>query len=317
MKLTLAQPNHAAALARFLQTVHGAGFPHAELLDPAVLQQRLRERELTMVVAINDDGVLGCGLAFPQEHNQTIELGTLSVGAVPQRTQVGKAIFEALRRYGLKEYGVAYFRARTEAAFRRGRDIGATCWGFWPQPQAQSLEDSELIMGFFNTDHQVRRVEPPTNALVSADFARRIVESLHGAEDGVLYPKTFPVGRPRGTGTPVISGNIWPTFHSRENYLTIESSAGPYPMEILREFIGKVRTKGVRDIRLVLSVNHDQAFVDLLEFGFVATAYLPGWFLRGNNRFDCVQLVSGLPRRRGDGFMGRVVERVLRQLEVK
>lgn len=316
MKLTLAQPNHAGALARFLQTVHGQGWPHGELRDPGLLRRRLQEREVAVVVALNEDGILGCGLAFPQEHNQAIELGTLSVGPVPERTQVGKTIFEALRRYGLKEYGLAYFRARTEAAFRRGREIGATCWGFWPQPRAQSLADSELIMGFVNTDHQLRRVEPPANAIVASPFARRIVESLGGAEEGVLYPKNFPVGRPRGTGTPVISGNVWPTFHSRENYLTIESSAGPYPMEILREFIGKVRKKGVRDVRLVLPVNHDQAFVDLLEFGFTTTAYLPGWFLRGNNRFDCVQLVSGLPRRSGDGFMGRAVQRIQEQLEV-
>ena len=67
-------------------------------------------------------------------------------------------------------------------------------------------------------------------------------------------------------------------------------------MEIIREFVGKVRKKGVTDIRLALPVNHEDALEDLIDFGFQACAYLPGWYLRGPHRFDCLELAAGLPR---------------------
>jgi hypothetical protein len=168
-------------------------------------------------------------------------------------------------------------------------------------------------MGFFNPDHSYRRVEPPSTAITESEFARRIVRSLPNAEHGVNYPKNFPVGQPQGTGTPVISGNVWPSYQKREKILTIENSAGPYPMEILREFVGKVRKKGISDIRMNMPVNQDEAYRSLRDFGFTPVAYLPGWYLRGNYRFDCVQLIAGIsrPSRGSSDFMERAVSKVI------
>jgi hypothetical protein len=118
---------------------------------------------------------------------------------------------------------------------------------------------------------------------------------------------------------PVISGRVWPTYHSKGNYVSIESSAGRYPIEIIREFTSKVRQKGVSDIRLTLPVNQEQAFIDLLDFGFQPVAYLPGWYLRGSHRFDCVQLVAGLPRapRGASSFMERAAAKIMDGLAVE
>ena len=83
-------------------------------------------------------------------------------------------------------------------------------------------------------------------------------------------------------------------------------------MEIIREFVGKVRKKGVSDIRMALPVNHESALTELLGFGFQPCAYLPGWYLRGPHRFDCLEMVSGLPRipRAADTFMQRAVKKI-------
>lgn len=313
MKLILARPDHAEHVARFYQSIHGDEFPHPEMFEANTVANLLRDEELTVLVASNGKRIIGCGLGFPQIWNQVLEIGALSVDEVPERTRVAKALFEALRRFGLKQFGVAFFRARSEAAFRRGREIGAVCWGVRPAPGAEDVEDCELLMGFYEHDAALPRIAPPPNVITEMPFARRIVESMTSQEVDIPYPKNFPVGAPRGTGTPVISGRIWPTYHSAGNYVTIESSAGPYPVEIIREFVGKVRQKGVTDIRLALPVNHDQAFVDLVDFGFTAVAYLPGWHLRGTHRFDCVELVSGMPRvpRRPDTFMSRAVAKIV------
>jgi hypothetical protein len=174
-------------------------------------------------------------------------------------------------------------------------------------------------MGFYDQEQAVPRISPPRNQITGLAFSKRMIESLPGQETDIPYPKQYPVGAPRGTGTPVISGRIWPTYHSAGNYITIESSAGPYPIETIREFVGKVRQKGVVDIRLALPVNHEQAFVDLLDFGFRAVAYLPGWHMRGTHRFDCIELVSGLPRppRSPDTFMERAVAKLLADLSLE
>lgn len=312
MKLTLARADHADHIARFYQGVHGDEFPHPEMFSASTVEQLIRDDELSVVAASDGRRILGAGLGFPQTWNQVLEIGALSVDEVPDRTEIAKALFEALRRYGLKQYGICYFRARSEAAFRRGVEIGATCWGFRSTPGAQSVEEFELLMGFYDEKGAIPRIAPPRNLVTTLPFSRRIIDTLPVHMSDIPYPKTFPVGAPRGTGTPVISGRIWPTYHSAGNYVTLESSAGPYPVEIIREFVGKVRQKGVADIRLSLPVNQEQAFVDLVDFGFRAVAYLPGWHMRGTHRFDCLEMVSGGPRvpRVRETFMERAVGKI-------
>lgn len=313
MKLTLARPVHAEHIAKFYRSIHGDEFTHPEMFDEDTIAQLLRDEELAVVVAANGRKIVGAGLGFVQTWNQVLEIGALSVDEVPDRTEIGKALFEALRRYGMRQSGVAFFRARSEAAFRRGRDIGAECWGFRPLPGSRDIEEAEIIMGFFEGDGGMTpRIRPPKNAITKSTFAARILAGTEGQKTDVPYPKAYPVGAPRGTGTPVISGRIWPTYHKAGNYMTIESSAGPFPIEIIKEFVGKVRQKGVSDIRLALPVNHDQAFVDLIDFGFTPVAYLPGWHLKGTHRFDCVEMQAGAPRipRYPEGFIAKVAAKV-------
>ncbi|MFU8802315.1 MAG: hypothetical protein ACNA8W_00760 [Bradymonadaceae bacterium] len=296
MKLLLANPDHAQAISDFYRATHGSSFLHQEMFSAATVEQLMRDEELAVVVASHQKQILGCGLGFLRPWNQSLEIGALSVGDIPQRAEVGKALFEAVRRLGLKSYGNVFFRASTESSFKRGRSIGATCWGYRPAPGSETVEDAELILGFYNPVGQNTRAQPPSNSITNLPFAARIVRALEGAEENVPYPKSFPVGCPRGTGAPVISGRIWPTYHSRGNYITIENAAGSAPVEIIKEFTAMVRKKGVRDVRLTLPVNLEQAFIDLVDFGYYPVAYLPGWFLRGANRFDCIELVSGGPR---------------------
>ena len=312
MKLTLARPEHASVISEFYTEVHPEGFDHQEMYSAATVSQLLRDGEIEILVATANRAVIGCGLGLPRPWNQSLEIGALSVKAIPERAKVGKAIFEALRRVGLQKYGLCLFRARSESAFKRGRNVGAMCWGYWPIPGTGSLQNAELLMGMFNEQSDSPRIQPPDNALTRLPFATRVINAYTRAEPGLPYPKNYPVGAPRGTGTPVISGRVWPTYHSRENYLTIESSAGPYPVEIIRAFVDKVRKKGVTDIRLTLPVNQDHVYDALLEAGFRPTAYLPGWFLRGPYRYDCVQMTSGIPApRAGDSdFTTRVVAKI-------
>lgn len=316
MKLTLARPDHAEIISEFYQAVHDRTFPHPEMFKAATVEQLLEDGELAVVLASHERRVIGCGLGFPQAWNQSLEIGALSVDNIPDRGKVGKALFEALRRLGLKQYGLALFRATTEGAFRRSRNVGSVCWGYWPKPGSRDLARAELIMGLLNEESETPRCEPPDNAITQLPFAQRMIKTYTRAERGVPYPTNYPVGAPRGTGTPVIAGRIWPTYHSRGNYITIESSAGPYPAEIIREFVGKVRKKGVSDVRLALPVNHERAFLDLLDFGFKPTAYLPGWFLKGAYRFDCIEMIAGLPRSvDGDSFVERAIAKIAAGLE--
>lgn len=312
MRLTLARPDHAEHIARFYESTHGSEFPHPELFDASTVEQLIRDEEIAVVAATDGRQIVGAAVAFPQSWNQVLEIGAISVGPVQDRTEIAKALFEALRRYGLRTFGIAYFRARSQAAFKRGRDIGAVCWGYRPAPDARTLDDCELMMGFYDEASSIPRVTPPSNAITNLPFARRIIDSIDSQPVEVPYPKAFPVGAPRGTGTPVISGRVWPTYHSAGNYVTLESSAGPYPVEIIREFVGKIRQKGVTDIRLSLPVNHVSAFEDLLDFGFRPVAYLPGWYMRGTHRFDCIELVAGAPRipRNRETFAERAVGKI-------
>ncbi len=316
MKLTLARPDHSETIANFYQKIYPRGFDHPEMLDARLVDGLLADGEIAVVIATHKRSLLGCGLAFISTWNQALEIGPLSVDQIEGRGAVGKALFEAMRRLGLKNYGVCFYRASGEKSFQRGRNLGASCWGYRPAPGSNKLTDAELIMGFPHPGSEQRRVEPPANSLTRTPFAARVIRSFEGAEQGVPHPKSFPVGCPRGTGAPVISGRIWPTYHSRGNYIHIENAAGAYPVEIIKEFTEKVEEKGVRDVRLALPVNQEEAFFDLLDYGFRPVAYLPGWYLRGAHRFDCVQLVRGAPRvpRTPETFIERAVQRAHNEL---
>lgn len=317
MRLILAKPAHAERISDFYRRTQGQAFPHPELLQGATLARLIADDELAVVLATGGRNILGSGLAFIQTWNQSLEIGAITVGAAEDRGAVGSALFEALRRLGLKRYGVTFFRAASSHAFQRGRKLGASCWGYRPAPGSSKIADAELIMGFPNPDSADRRVEPPLNAITRAPFAARLVQSLTGAERGVPYPRGFPVGHPRGTGAPVISGRIWPSYHSRGNYIEIENAAGAHPVAIIQEFAEMVEKKGVTDLRLTLPVNQQEAFFELIRFGFRPVAYLPGWYLRGAHRFDCIQLVRGVPPilQRSQDFIERAVARVDAELK--
>jgi hypothetical protein len=317
MKLTIAQPAHAQVISGFYRKTHDDSFSHPEMFSAETVGQLLRDQEIAIIIASDDSQLLGCAIGLPQHWNTSLEMGAVSVAEIDGRGQVAKALFDALRHLGTKQYGLTTFRARNEGAFRRARELGAMCWGFWPKPGVRGLEGAEMIMGFFDQQGDIRRAAPPDNIITRLPFAQRVLAEYTIFDDEVQYPKNYPVGAPRGTGAMVVSGRIWPSYHSRGNFITIESSAGPYPTEIIREFVEKVRTKGVRDVRMALPVNQEQAFVELLALGFQPTSYLPGWYLRGPNRFDCVELVSGLVQPREDeaDFMIRAIGKIMQGLK--
>lgn len=318
MKLTLARPEHAEQISAFYSRVHDQRFPHQELFSAETVARLVADEELGVVIASHERSILGCGLAFLQPWNQSLEIGALSVDDIENRGAVGKALFEALRRLGLKKYGVVFFRAQNESAFQRGRNMGASCWGYRPAPGSHKIADAELIMGFPNPKPKNPRVAPPVNAITRAPFTSRILRSMEADEHGIPYPKSFPVGCPQGTGAPMISGRVWPTYHSRGNYINIENAAGAYPVEIIKEFTEKVGKKGVRDVRLTLPVNQEDPFFELLSYDFRPVAYLPGWFLRGAHRFDCIQMVYGAPSipHSPENFIERAVARIDSELNV-
>lgn len=313
MKLTIARAEHAEHIADFFLAIQGAGFAQPEMLSAERVAQMLLAQELAVIIASENRRIVGCGTGLPRVWNQSFEIGQLAVDNHPERGAIGKALFEGLRQLGLQHYGLVYFLANTEATMKRARSIGATVWGFRPHPNTRDLDQAELILGFYNTDSPIPRVQPPAGLVTQQPLSLGLINALPNADHHMMYPKTYPVGEPRGAGTSVISGQVWPTFHSRENYLTIEGAAGPYPIEIIREFSEKVRAKGVRDIRLTLPVNHEQAFVDLIDFGFRPVAYLPGWYLRGSHRYDCVQMVAGLPLNSGreHGYIAKTALQII------
>jgi hypothetical protein len=317
MKLTIAQPAHAPVISGFYKKTHDESFSHPEMFSAETVAQLLRDQELALIIASDDSQLLGCAIGLPQHWNTSLEMGAVSVAEVEGRGQIAKALFDALRHLGTKQYGLTTFRARNEAAFRRARELGAMCWGFWPKPGGRSLDGAEMIMGFYDEQGDIRRAEPPDNVITRLPFAQRVLAEYQTVDRNVQFPKNYPVGSPRGTGAVVVSGRIWPSYHSRGNFITIESSAGPYPTEIIREFVEKVRSKGVRDIRMSLPVSQDQAFVELLALGFQPTAYLPGWYLRGPNRFDCVELVAGLSTSSADDqdFLVRAISKIIEGLK--
>lgn len=316
MKLILADAKHAAHIAKFYRQTHDDDFAHHEMFSESAVARMLRDNELATIIASDGKDIIGCGIAFPADWNQSFEIGSLSVDASDRRVQVGRALFEALRRLGAKRYGVTFFRANSEMAFHRARKVGASCWGYRVLPNARTANDSELLMGFFEHNKAAARIHPPDNLITRLPFSTRIVDALVGEQNTVPYPKNYPVGSPRGTGAPMGLGRIWPTFHAESNFVTIESSTGPAPTEIIRSFVTKVRKKGVADVRLFLPVNQVQAYVDLLELGFVATAYLPGWYLRANQRFDCLEMAAGAPRlpRNPETFVERATKKIANDL---
>ncbi len=316
MKLTLAKEHHSPHIATFFRRTHDETFPHPEMFSEQSISRLLRENELSVLIASDGSDILGCGIGFPSDWNLSFEIGSLSVESAEGRGQVGRALFEGLRRLGGKRYGLTFFRANSEMGFKRARNVGASCWGYRILPNARSADDAELLMGFFEHHKESARIHPPDNVITRLPFASRIVDALVGEQNSVPYPKNYPVGAPRGTGAPMDLGRIWPTFHSESNFVSIESSTGPQPIDVIRSFVKKVRGKGVMDIRLFLPVNHVQAYVDLLELGFVSTAYLPGWYLKGNQRFDCLEMVAGAPRipRNPDTFVERATKKINKDL---
>ena len=319
MKLTLAQPKHADHISQFYNRVHDDSFAHPEMFDAQAVGRLLEDGDLAIVVATHGRKVLGCGLAFISPWNESLEIGAISVGDIEGRAEAGKALFEAVRRLGIKNYGVVYFRASGKQGFRRGRKLGASCWGYRPAPGTSRIGDSELIMGFPHPKAAKKRVVPPDNAVTTTVFAARIIDKIEGSQHGVPYPKSFPVGCPRGTGAPVVSGRIWPSYHSEGNYISIENAAGAHPVEIIREFRRKVQQKGVEDIRLSVPVNQQEAITDLVGQGFRPVAYLPGWYLRGAHRFDCLKLVAGAPAvpHSPASFTERAVARIDDELSIQ
>lgn len=314
MPFTLAKPQHASAIVDFYARVHGQSFPHPEVHTEETLRDRLTSGTMAVIIASQNKRVIGCALGWPKLWNESFEMGVISVEERVDRVQVGKKLFDALKHLGTSSYGMATFHVATQASFKRVRNMGAQCWGFWTPPGSHGFTEAQLLMGFVNQKDESMRVFPPSNSLTGQAFASRLIGIYDDPSlQPMPYPKAYPVGAPHGTGAPVLSGTVWPTYDNRTNTMTIESVAGPFPDAMLREFVGKLRKKNVQDVRLNLPVNQVQAYQELLDLGFKPVAYLPGWFLRGPYRYDCIQMVTGLDveTEAKDPFVGNAITKIL------
>lgn len=316
--LTIATPEHVRAITQHFRA-HAPDAP-ASLRDAQKLDELMRFQEIVLLLALDDAGaLLGVGVARPQPWNRALRLSTRACAPGPMAEQIDQALFESLLHMGWAQYGLVFFHVTDEHEFRRATLAGASCWGFVPPPIRRTFEGAELIMGAFNDQLEPERVEAPHNALTTLAFCQKIIQTYKPGKPLAEYPNVFPVGEQRGSGVPVVSGQVWPAFNSRDNTLTIERVAGPYPMDTLRAFIRKINAKGVRDIRLKIPISHEQVFVDLWGMGFRATSYWPGWYIHGTHRYDCVELIAGLPspaRERATTFVERVVHKILDTMQL-
>lgn len=316
--LTFATPDDVRAITQHFRA-HAPEAP-VSLRDEHKLAELMRFQEIVPLLARDAHGaLLGCAMARPQPWNRSLRLATRACAPGPLAEQVDQALFEGLLHLGWEQYGLVFFHVTDEHEFRRATRAGASCWGFLPPPIRRTFEGAALIMGAFNEQVEPDRVEAPLNTLTNLTFCRKIIQTYGRGKPFADYPNVYPVGEQRGTGVPVVAGQVWPTFNSRENTLTIERVAGPYPMDTIRTFIRKLHAKGVRDIRLKIPVSHEQVFVDLWGMGFRATSYWPGWYIHGNYRYDCVELIAGLPspsRERATTFVERVVHKLLDTMQL-
>ena len=182
-----------------------------------------------------------------------------------------------VRDQGLAQgYGVAWGTVRNYPMYKVSLNDGMTFLGYFPGRHRVLRRETHLVCGRLSPQARAARVAPAPNWIYEIPLVQEIIHEMGLNQRVGSYPKDVVTG-PGATGCVNVGFDFQATDSAMEiTYVSEDVEALPEYMQVTL---------------LADKVRHIEFF---LRLGFRMCAFLPGWFTKGERRYDCVLMSNSV-----------------------
>ncbi|MFH1066030.1 MAG: GNAT family N-acetyltransferase, partial [Nanoarchaeota archaeon] len=271
-----AVPEDAGQISMLYTDVWAGKYPISEFADSSSVEKRLAEGKDIWYVACDGGDFVGSGVGVVDKENNSMELGRAVVRKECRERGIAKRIYEQVREDALSGgIDLLWASMRNKATYDISKNDGLTAVGY---SEIYFVNERELqLLGVrLSNSGKEKRIASTTKEIYCLKSVEEIIKKMMLEQKEGEYP-------PEAVASLQFIGrdsDICGFYYGENKAWIISSLFGHSP---LPEYL-----------QATLLIDKTRHIDFLQKLGFSITAFLPGWFLKDNNRYDCVLLTNPL-----------------------
>ncbi len=263
-----ARPGDEKGLKELYDDAYGGGYSLTGFTTHESVRALIEQGSYIWYVALSDGNIVGSTVAVPDDWNRSFEMGRSAVKREYRRLEVAKKTAELARDEAIeRRYDIGWGSLRNTAMLRVSVNDKMTVVGHTSEHSPSGERETHLICERMTEDAKRRRVVPANSYLYDWFVVERIQDQMELENREGEYPPIDVVGK--GANSEI---SVALRMHLEDNSGTVTGIEGSLP----------------EHMKVVLLADRTEDMELLRGYGFRITAFMPGWYLLGRNRYDCV-----------------------------
>lgn len=297
--LKIASPEHAAQIVGLYDTVFRGKYPLKGFLNEQSVAEMIREGNQLWYLALNKERIIGSAVGIIHDWNNSFEIGRTAVMPDYANCKIAKTLCKTITDKGFQSgLEICIGRPRNDAIYKVSQNDGLKIVGFLPGCYEVEYKETYLLGYRLSGIAKEKRIAHQGNQLYCVPPISNLIEilGLENVEGG--YPTEVIVGPQSGQKRTI-------EFKSH----TVGHSITILKMANIERFIKDY-------IQLDVLIDKTEMIDFLKRFGFKMCAFLPAWFEKDEERYDCIRMVnSTIPPIMDGPIVNKILEDLIKEFE--
>lgn len=273
--IRIAKAEDAKGIAELYNKVYEGKYPLLDFIDSEVVAEHIENKRYIWYICSENKKIIGSSVAEIEFWNNSAELGKTVVDKEYHNKGIAKNLCERVREDTLSRgIDILWGALRNIAMYNISKRDGLTLVGYFPGAHLVNERETHLMGIRLSFSAKQKRIISPFNKIYDLTGIQNIIKemNLNGKEETYPEENIISAGSDKNM---LVTGSYYPSDKS----LIINSILGD-------------NFKAPEYIQMTVLIDKTSLIKLLKHLGFKITAFLPGWFLKKEKRYDCVILTN-------------------------
>lgn len=290
----------AEKIAQLYVEGYGGRYPLEEFTDPELVRKAINDDKYCWVVGLDGDRVIASSVGILSDWNNSFEHGRAIVYPPEFRrkniiqTLISKVISSCLH----EGYDIGWLSMRDSKGIRFSEKNSMGLVGFLPGNHKVKKRENQLLYLVLEGNYRTKRV---INEKIKKKYGKIIdfVEdqlSLNNFGLGNVYDEYPSEVIAGGIESNILKGmkfEAYYDFEPNDNAVYLgKIFTGVEVMDTVKSLMTYEIFRNADYIQIDVLADKFSAHEDLKQMGFEMCAFLPAWFLKGKQRYDCIRFAK-------------------------
>ncbi len=287
-KVQPAEEHHAEGLADLFYHCYKGKYPLKEFTEPELSRKAIRENKYVWMVAIHEGDVIGSACGIRAEWNKSFEHGRAAVHKDFRKHGVIQKMVDTVVSECFKHYDIGWFAMRDFVGVSFSEKNNHGLIGFTPGQHVVKFREDQLLYGVVQDRFRNMRVASSSVLGEYKDIVSHAESELNLLPVYGEYPSEVFVGDTSGLMMPSGDANIYYHYESLDDAILV-GSVYPDNISSISYLFNVIGSLGAGYVHIDVLADKFSSHDVLLSRGFEMCGFLPGWFLKDKNRYDCIR----------------------------